>query len=117
MYTKYIFLPLGVGVLVILSGYWYTTRIPSQSQTYTFACASDKTIRATFHTDKDPRVDLVLNNGDTDVNWSFSLPQVISASGAKYANSDDSMIFWTRGDTAFIQDRGNVTYTDCITTQ
>src|SRR5574343_1204306 len=30
------------------------------------------------------------------------IPQTISASGARYANSDESLVFWNKGDTAFI---------------
>ncbi|MDD5098663.1 MAG: MliC family protein [Candidatus Pacebacteria bacterium] len=42
------------------------------------------------------------------------LPQTISASGARYANADESIVFWNKGNTAFIQENGAVTYSDCV---
>ncbi len=43
------------------------------------------------------------------------LPQTISASGARYANTDESVVFWNKGNTAFITegDPNNPTYIDC----
>jgi membrane-bound inhibitor of C-type lysozyme len=52
---------------------------------------------------------LKLSNGR-----SLVLLRVISASGARYANSDESIVFWNKGDTAFIQENGVITYNDCI---
>ena len=45
----------------------------------------------------------------------MTLPQAISASGARYANSDESFVFWNKGDTAFIQEGENYTYENCLT--
>ncbi len=44
------------------------------------------------------------------------LPQTISGSGARYANDDESMVFWNKGNTAFITegDPNNPTYKDCV---
>jgi membrane-bound inhibitor of C-type lysozyme len=48
----------------------------------------------------------------------MELPQVISGSGARYANADESFVFWNKGDTAFItegpDDNDNMTYKDCV---
>jgi hypothetical protein len=44
---------------------------------------------ATFYADK---VELMLSDGR-----SLSLPQVMSASGARYANKDESFVFWNKG--------------------
>ena len=46
----------------------------------TYACADDKTIEATYYPDK---VDLVLSDGRN-----MSLPQTMSGSGIRYANTD-----------------------------
>lgn len=36
----------------------------------------------------------------------FDLPQTISASGARYANEDESFIFWNKGDSVMIFENG-----------
>lgn len=75
-----------------------------------FTCADDKTIDATFYSDK---VDLVLSDDRTE-----SLPQVMSGSGARYANADESFVFWNKGDTAFITEgtdpNAPPTFADCV---
>src|SRR5581483_12293852 len=35
------------------------------------------------------------------------------ASGARYANADESFIFWNKGTTAFITENGQTTYANC----
>jgi membrane-bound inhibitor of C-type lysozyme len=64
-------------------------------------------ISALYYSD---RVHLVLSDGRA-----FFLPQAISASGARYANSDESFVFWNKGTGAFIAERGNQTYGNCAT--
>lgn len=72
-----------------------------------FNCADDKSIEATFYADK---VDLKLSDGR-----SMTLPQVISGSGARYTNEDESFVFWNKGDTAFVTEGSdeNLTFKDC----
>jgi membrane-bound inhibitor of C-type lysozyme len=74
----------------------------------TFKCKDGKSIDASFYADK---VDLKLSDGR-----SLSLPQVLSGSGARYANKDESFVFWNKGDTAFITEgaSGEGTYSDCV---
>lgn len=43
----------------------------------------------------------------------YDLERVVTASGAKYASADQSFIFWTQGEDAFIQQNGNTTYEEC----
>jgi len=75
-----------------------------------FTCDEGKTIAASFYTGTHSRVSLVLSDGRTLV-----LPQAISASGARYA--DDSVVFWNKGNTAFIEEGADShqTYVGCIT--
>ena len=75
----------------------------------TFTCKGGKTIGASFYADK---VGLKLSDGR-----SLSLPQVMSGSGARYANKDESFVFWNKGNTAFITEgaAGEETYSDCVT--
>ena len=46
----------------------------------------------------------------------ITLPRAISASGARYANRDESFVFWNKGDTAFIEENGDTTFKDCLAT-
>lgn len=74
-----------------------------------FACKDDKTIDATFYAD---RVDLTLSDGR-----SLSLPQTMSGSGIRYANADETIVFWSKGDTAFVTEGADETetFSDCVT--
>jgi len=74
-----------------------------------FVCAGNKVINADFYK----------NFVHLEFGWqkTLYLPQTISASGARYANDNESIVFWNKGDTAFITegDPNNVTYKDCVT--
>jgi membrane-bound inhibitor of C-type lysozyme len=74
----------------------------------TFDCKDDKRIEAAFYTDK---VDLTLSDGR-----SMSLPQTMSGSGIRYANADETFVFWSKGDTAFVTEGadGKETFSDCV---
>lgn len=73
----------------------------------TYACADSKTIDATYYADK---VDIVLSDGRE-----MTLPQTMSGSGIRYANADESFVFWSKGNTAFATegDPDKPTYADC----
>ena len=57
------------------------------------------------------RVSLTFSDGRR-----MTLPQVISASGARYAHgdNDESLVFWNKGNTAFITENGTTTYGGCV---
>ena len=90
---------------------------PSASQTATasgdpiataiYRCEGGKGIDATYYPDS---IDLTLTDGR-----SLKLPQVISGSGTRYANADESFTFWSKADTAFITEGSddNMTFKDC----
>jgi thioredoxin 1 len=82
---------------------------PEQVIRAEFSCSGGKTIQASFNNDTST-VTLRLSD-DRDI----TLPQAISASGARYANEDESFVFWNKGNTAFIQENGTNTYEDCVT--
>ncbi len=95
MWTKIV---IGAIALVVLGAgavyYFKGNPLEKPVNSVTFVCEADKTIKADFYTDK---VSLVLSDGRT-----FTLPQVISGSGARYATENESFVFWNKGDTAFI---------------
>lgn len=75
----------------------------------TYTCAQEKYIRAEYYLQK---VVLTLQDGKV-----VALPQTIAASGIRYANDNESFVFWSKGNTAFVTE-GNPpveTYTNCIT--
>jgi membrane-bound inhibitor of C-type lysozyme len=75
-----------------------------------FSCAGGKTIDAAFFNAAPSHVDLVLSDGRR-----LTLPQAMSGSGARYASADERVVFWNKGDTAFIDEQGRQTYADCRT--
>lgn len=77
--------------------------------TDTFKCQGGKSIEATFYASS---VSLTLSDGR-----SLTVPQAMSGSGARYANEDETFVFWNKGDTAFVTegDDGKDTYSGCAT--
>jgi membrane-bound inhibitor of C-type lysozyme len=93
-------------VLACLTG---PTLAQSPTAEAEFMCDDDKSIKAVFYPEK---VELTLSDGRT-----VQLPQTISGSGARYADADEAMVFWNKGNTAFITEGGDdrETYSDCVT--
>jgi membrane-bound inhibitor of C-type lysozyme len=71
-----------------------------------YSCDGKKTIGATYWKN---RVDAALSDGRH-----LTLPQVISGSGARYANKDESIVFWNKGNTAFVTEGKDTTYANCV---
>jgi len=46
----------------------------------------------------------------------LTLPQTLSGSGIRYANADESFVFWSKGDTAFVEEGPSQTqtYKGCV---
>lgn len=105
-----------------------TTSLQTQSGNATYMCDAAKTIAAKFYSGTatvpaDPNiaptpngsVALVLSDGRN-----ITLPQTISASGVRYANADESIVFWSKGNTAFITEgtgsNAPQTYINCVAT-
>jgi membrane-bound inhibitor of C-type lysozyme len=71
-----------------------------------FECSDRRSLKAEFLASS---VRLALSDGR-----SLTLPQIISASGARYANTDGSFVFQSKDTSAFIEESRVITYTDCI---
>ena len=73
-----------------------------------FLCKDSKSVIATFSS---ADAALTLSDGRT-----MTLPRAQSADGARYANADESVVFWNVGNTAFITEGkdGAETYSGCI---
>lgn len=72
----------------------------------TFVCADNKNIQAIFFEDK-----VELNLSDKR---NMLLIHAISGSGARYTNSDESFVFWNKGNTAFVEEGNKTTFKDCL---
>ncbi len=83
--------------------------LPTFPEGFRFDCDAGKAIEAAFSKSS---VQLALSDGR-----SMILPQTISGSGARYANPDESFVFWNKGNTAFITENGTNTYDGCVTQQ
>jgi hypothetical protein len=86
-------------------------------------CDNNKTINAVFNIGMPTPVkpgEQPIPNGSVELALSdgrkITLPQTISASGIRYANQNESLIFWNKGDTAFVQENGTETYKNCAIT-
>jgi putative hemolysin len=75
-----------------------------------FRCDAGRTLDAVFSNGAQNSVSLVLSDGRA-----LTLPQAMSASGARYANARESLVFWNKGNAAFIDENGKPTYRGCVT--
>jgi len=104
-----------------------TTSAQQQVGKTAYACDANKTITATYYqgaastapasssTPPTPNgsVALVLSDGR-----SMTLPQTISGSGIRYSAADGSVVFWSKGNTAFITEGSDQsqTFSNCVAT-
>lgn len=114
MDNKRVFAWIAGVILLVLGAYAALNRGSDSPKPNTisarFVCANNRFINATFNNEGAGSVDLSLSDGRK-----VALPRAMSASGARYANSDESFVFWNKGDTAFIDEKGERTFTDCAT--
>jgi membrane-bound inhibitor of C-type lysozyme len=75
----------------------------------TYACDGNKNVRAIYRRGS---VELLTSDSRHLV-----VPQSVSGSGARYANEDESFVFWNKGDTAFVTegagDAATTTFANC----
>ena len=87
-----------------------------------YACDGGKTINAAFYKGDvvavkpgEPPVPTGSVRIALDDGRNFDLFQTLSASGARYANADESFVFWSKGDGAIVQENGaEKEYTGCV---
>ncbi|MDB5238124.1 MAG: Protein of unknown function periplasmic [Candidatus Kaiserbacteria bacterium] len=123
-------LPIIVVIIAIMLAVWFVI-VHSQTPgamtqgnliaSVNYSCDANKTINASFYDGTSTpgtattapipggSVALTLSDGR-----STTLPQTISADGARYANADESFIFWEKGDGAFVMENNQQTYANCI---
>ena len=87
-----------------------------------YICNGDKTIEASFYKGQPPPVkpgQPPVPAGSVKISLSdgrnFDLPQTISADGSRYANSDESFVFWSKGNGALVLENNvEKSYIGCI---
>lgn len=106
-------------VVIIAVTIWYVVSIQKQNigtliNTAVYSCDGGKTITASFYKGapapapeegQPPKSNdsIVLTFADSS---SLRLMQAISASGARYANDDESFVFWDKGGKAMVLQNG-----------
>jgi membrane-bound inhibitor of C-type lysozyme len=73
-----------------------------------FGCAQGRRLHAVFDNRLPPSVSLYLSDGRQ-----ITLLQTLSGSGARYANRDETLVFWNKGSTAILREHGRLTYDRC----
>jgi len=95
---------------------------PSLVAQASYICNEDKTIDASFYKGETIPVEpgeppipsgsikIILSDGRN-----FDLPQTISADGARYANSDESFVFWSKGNGVLVLENNvEKSYIGCV---
>lgn len=100
---------------------WLTNR--TLMSTVEYVCDGDKKVSTSFYQGPEaPRPEpgeIPVSNDSVDVAFDngskMSLRHVVSASGARFANEDESFVFWTRGYDAFVMknDEIDTEYENC----
>lgn len=85
-----------------------------------YNCDGKKTISATFITGEAKEVvpgEMPIPTGSVQLKLSdgrnMTLNQTISADGGRYANEDESFIFWDKGNSTFVMEGNKTTYQNC----
>ncbi len=119
-------------IIIAGAGIWYINNkgnkspspspSPSPIAQVTYICNGDKTIDAAFYKGEQKQVEpgeMPIPSGSVKIVLSdgrnFDLPQTISADGSRYANSDESFVFWSKGDTALVlENNAEKDYIRCV---
>ena len=109
-------------VLSFLAAAAASAQSPNPVATVQYGCAQGKTLTAEYFDGPTrsapdgrplPGGHVVLTLAD---GRKLSLPQTLSGSGIRYANRGETFVFWSKGDTAFVEEGPDqaVTYRDCV---
>lgn len=83
------------------------TGLGTVTATASYACNDSKTINATFYTGS---TTIALSDGRT-----MTLSQTVSADGGRYANPDESFVFWSKGNGALVLENNvQKSYIGCV---
>jgi membrane-bound inhibitor of C-type lysozyme len=85
------------------------TPTPEDKITAVYTCPNGEKITATYDNGAG-NVTVLLPTGAAE-----TLPHALSADGARYANKDESLVFWNTGNQAMVEQNGVTTYQNCVT--
>lgn len=125
------FLILGGELLLVVLAVWLFfqansgDKVPEKKliSTVTYQCDNNHTITASYYEGEEitvpageppvptGSVDVALDGGETATFF-----QTISASGVRYTDKDESMVFWSKGNEILMlrNDKPDTTYTNCV---
>jgi membrane-bound inhibitor of C-type lysozyme len=121
------YLVWALGFIFIIIAWWFLAEKSAQPDMTLIArasylCQDNKIIDADFYQGAAVAVkpgEMPVPNGSVSLKLSdgraLTLPQTVSASGIRYANADESIIFWNKGDGAFITENNIETFSGCVT--
>jgi len=106
----------------IISTFKFVEKTSTLIVQVTYICNGSKTIEVAFYKGETKSVELgemPIPSGSVKIVLSdgrnFDLPQTISADGGRYANNDESFVFWSKGDGAIILENNiEKDYKGCI---
>lgn len=119
-------------LVIVLVGIWLyfkktnnlsTEGISTELSSVNYSCSSGKTIRAAFYDGETKSAAAAgeppIPGGSVKIKLSdgriMTLLQTISASGIRYANKDESFVFWSKGNSALVLEDGvEKNYIGCI---
>ncbi len=119
--VRFLFLPLVLAAVACNDGPPIKAPSPDQPiSTVRYVCQQNKTIVVDYFDGPSRtapngqpipggRVAISLSDGRK-----LSLPQTLSGSGIRYANADESFVFWSKGDTAFVEEGKATAYAGCV---
>jgi len=86
---------------------------PENIKHVSYTCDKSRSIMATYYIPADKSYGKVKVAIGTSA--PITLNQTISASGIRYANSDESLVFWSKGNTALVMrdNQMDLNYTNC----
>ncbi len=103
-----------VVIIVVIMLAIARTHTPKLVQAVSYSCNANKIINVQYYErSKDKAngsVSIVLSDGRE-----MELSQTVSASGIRYANEDESFVFWSKGNGALVlEDNKEISYVGCI---
>ncbi len=126
--TKKLIIFIVIVAVLVVAGVWFFNRgNKTQEETNnpikaSYFCNGGKTMDVTFYKGTPQPVspgEPPIPTGSVDLELSdgrqFTLPQTISADGSRYANQDESFVFWSKGSGALVlENNAEKSYIGCI---
>lgn len=121
-------LPVIIVIIAIMLAVWFvivrssvpTIPLPGNLiSSVSYTCDESKTIEASYYDGATGAGEVESSGGGTVViilsdGRSITLARTVSADGTRYSNTDESFIFWSKGEGAFVSENNQQTYANCV---